>query len=338
MGHALLTFKRQWSKDHFSCMLEFFSCGRILHTMSELPLKALRVFETVARRGSFKDAATELSVTQSAISHQIKHLEDWLGTPLFDRTGHRPQLLAHSQALSTAVRQALEDIDKACQTAKRNTISNDTLVIASIPSVAICWLIPRLSSFQSQYPDITTRVIYAIHGQEIDFNQVDLAFVFASNAPSLPEHTVQLFQPGTSVPVCSPRLYKTLNQDALAESILEAGLLHDANINGWTNWFNQTTLPPQLSITGPVFEDFNLLRAAALADQGVALCPQALISTDLISNRLKQVSDISVHQNFNYYLVNGNTNKSSHCAAKECFSNWVFDMLEEDTLHPSSWQ
>ncbi len=306
--------------------------------MRELPLKALRVFETVARRGSFKDAADELSVTQSAVSHQIKHLEDWLGKPLFDRTGHRPQLLAHSQALSTAVSQALGDIDTACQIAQRSTVSKDTLVIASIPSVAICWLIPRLSSFQAQYPDIPTRVVYAHHGQDVDFNQVDLAFVFASSAPSLPEHNVQLFQPGTSIPVCSPRLYKTLKQDALAESIVEAGLLHDANVDGWTNWFKQTPLTPQLSITGPVFEDFNLLRAAVLADQGVALCPRALISTDLISNRLKQVSDISVHQNFNYYLINRNTKQSTKGAAKECFSNWVFDMLEEDTLHPSSWQ
>lgn len=306
--------------------------------MRELPLKALRVFETVARRSSFKEAAAELSVTQSAASHLIKHLEDWLGKPLFDRTGHSPQLLPHSQALSTALQQALGDIDTACQIAQRSNDSKDTLVIASIPSVAICWLIPRLASFRAQYPDIATRVVYAIHGQEIDFNQVDLAFVFASSTPSLPEHNVQLFQPGTSVPVCGPRLYKTLNTDALAESIIEAGLLHDANVDGWKNWFSQAELDPQLSITGPVFEDFNLLRAAALADQGVALCPRASIGTGLISNRLIQVSDIAVHQNFNYYLVNRNTKKSAKGAAKECFSKWVFDMLEEDALHPSSWQ
>lgn len=299
--------------------------------MRDLPLKALRVFETVARRGSFKDAADELCVSQSAVSHQIKHLEDWLGRPLFDRSGHRPQPMEHAQVLSNALQQSLHDIDAACQVARGRPDSYASLVIASIPSVAICWLIPRLSSFQSRHPDIATRIVYAFHGQDIDFTEVDMAFVFANAQPALPSHQVHFFQPGISVPVCNPSLYKTLNLEKLAESITHAGLLHDANIDGWTDWLKRTELDSIPTVTGPVFEDFNLLRAAALSGQGVALCPLALIGTDLLSNRLIQVSDIAVNQNYNYYLINSSVQDSEKIAARTCFVDWIFDTLEQDT-------
>lgn len=303
--------------------------------MKDLPLKALRVFEAVSRRGSFKDAAEELCVSQSAVSHQIKHLEDWLGRPLFDRSGHRPQLMAHAQVLSSAVQRALQDIDAACQLSRSQTSTGASLVIASIPSVAICWLIPRLSSFQTRHPDISIRIVYAFHGLDIDFSQVDLAFIFSDTQPDLPDHKVQVFQPGISVPVCNPALFQTLDHSALAESITRAGLLHDANTDGWTDWLTQTEPGVRPPVSGPVFEDFNLLRAAALAGQGVALCPLALIGNDLTANRLMQISDIAVNQNFNYYLINrSNTNTNANkISPQECFLNWVFEELEKEFHH-----
>ncbi len=236
--------------------------------MSQLPLTALRVFETVARCGSFKDAADELCVSQSAVSHQIKHLEEWFARPLFDRNGQRPKLLAHGEMLARALQRSLQDIDTACQLVSSKT-GTRALVIAAIPSVAICWLIPRLSGFQASHPEIATRMVYALHGQDIDFNQVDLAFIFTHRPPELPGLQVQLFQSGTSVPVCSPALRDTLDQTAMTEAILKAGLLHDSNVDGWIDWLGQAGLDPVPPITGPLFEDFNLLRAAALAGQGV---------------------------------------------------------------------
>jgi len=295
--------------------------------MKELPLKALRVFESVARRGSFKDAADELCVSQSAVSHQIKHLEQWLGQPLFDRSGHRPLLLAHGEMLARALQRSLQDINSACQLARADT-GPEVLVIASIPSVAICWLIPRLSSFQVRHPDIATRMVYAFHGQDIDYKQVDLAFVFTNNPPALPVHQVRLFQPGTSVPVCSPALRDTLNLTDLTKTIIGAGLLHDSDIDGWTEWLCRSGLDPVPRVTGPIFEDFNLLRAAALAGQGIALCPLALIKTDLASNLLVQLSNISVNQDYNYYLIKRETNNPDTASAREHFVTWVYDMLE----------
>lgn len=298
--------------------------------MSQLPLTALRVFETVARCGSFKEAADELCVSQSAVSHQIKHLEEWLARPLFDRTGQRPKLMAHGEMLARALQRSLQDIGTACQLASNST-GPRALVIAAIPSVAICWLIPRLAGFQAIHPEIATRMVYAFHGQDIDFNHVDLAFVFTDSPPDLPGFQTRLFQSGTSVPVCSPALRDTLDLTAMTEAILKAGLLHDSNIDGWIDWLGKAGLDPVPLITGPLFEDFNLLRAAALAGQGVALCPLALIGTDLASNRLVPLSSISVNEDHSYYLIRRETDDDSAVAAREHFVTWVFETLDKET-------
>lgn len=304
--------------------------------MRELPLKALRVLESVTRCGSFKDAAEELCVSQSAVSHQIKHLEKWLGQPLFDRSGHRPQPLEHAYVLSHTVYRSLQDVNTACQVVRGNA-ADKALVIASIPSVAVCWLIPKLSQFQVRHPDIATRMIYALHGQDIDFSHIDLAFVFADKAPDSPGFHTQLFQPGSSVPVCSPALHDTLDTAQLTDAIIDAGLLHDSNVEGWIDWLSQSGHEPSLPVKGPVFEDFTLLRAAALAGQGIALCPLALIGTDLASKRLVQLSDLTVNDNYNYYLIKRDTHHPDTAeTAREYFAAWVFDTLAQDAAPASA--
>ena len=112
--------------------------------MTTPPLNALRAFEAVARFGSFKAAADALFVTQSAISHQVRHFEDWLGTPLFEREGNRARLLPHGADLGRALSLSLSEIEAACNRLRAGTASQ-ALVIATIPSVAMCWLIPRLT-------------------------------------------------------------------------------------------------------------------------------------------------------------------------------------------------
>ena len=132
------------------------------------PLNALRAFEAVVRSGSFAAAAGELHVTQSAISHQIKGLEQWFGAPLFDREGPRPRPLPHAQQLARSLSLGFDSINAACRAA-RGYSQTRPLVVAAIPSVAVCWLIPRLGSFRAAHPGVEMRIVYALHGQEIDF-------------------------------------------------------------------------------------------------------------------------------------------------------------------------
>lgn len=289
---------------------------------SLLPLNALRAFEAVIRNGSFSAAADELCVTQSAISHQIRHLEDWFGAPLFIRDGNRPRPAPHAEDLARTLSLSFGEIRAACQRAKNRRISQP-LVVAAIPSVAVCWLIPRLAGFRKAHPAIDIRIIYAMHGHDIDFQDVHLAFVFAKGMPALPGIGAEPFLPGDSVPVCSPALAARLGDADPVQAMASLGLLHDTDPSGWQEWFDRAGLgdaPPP----GPVFEDFNLLRAAALSGQGVALCPEAMIRQDLEAGHLIRLSRISVLEEYGYYLLWGPLAANSMQAQANAFRDWVF--------------
>jgi len=290
------------------------------------PLGALRVFEAVARHGSFSRAADALCVTQSAVSHQIRGLEAWFGAPLFRRAGNRTTLLPHAAALSATLARAFDDIDAACRRARRAT-GSPGLTVAAIPSVAICWLIPRLDAFRARAPEIDVRIVYAIHGQPIDFGDVDLAVVFAEAPPVLPGLTATCFLAGLTAPVCAPRL----GRPATPAAMLAAGLLHDTDTAGWRAWLDAAGAREVPVAAGPVFEDFNLLRAAALSGQGVALCPVAVIADDLAAGRLVQLSHTAIRSEAAYYLLSPAADPD-HAAAVTAFSDWLLSTVPPDGL------
>lgn len=292
--------------------------------MSQPPLNALRVFEAVARTGSFRAAASDLFVTQSAISHQIKHLEDWLGLPLFDRNGRTPRLLPRGAALARDLTTAFDGIDAACRRA-RPASSEGAMVVAAIPSVAVCWLIPRLPRFRALHPNIQLHVIYAHHGHEIDFTTTDVAFTFANTCPVGEGVLAEPILSGHSVPVGSPSLVGMDPVTLSANWLRTVGLLHDTDLSGWKTWLTraETTVPDRMP--GAIFEDFNLLRAAALAGQGIALCSLAMIGPDLAEGRLIQLSEISVLDDFDYYLIQSNLTPrdAGRRKAREAFLAWI---------------
>ena len=287
------------------------------------PLNALRVFEAVARTGSFRAAADCLCVTQSAVSHQIRHLEDWLGAPLFEREGNRTRLLPHGSELSRVLSFSLSEIDSACRRA-RISDESEPLVIAAIPSVAICWLISRLTGFRTAHPGIETQIIYAMHGRETDFREAHVAFVFAPEPPALPGVETFYFLPGTSVPVCSPSLIRDIRKTTLTPAeIVRLGLLHDTGTTGWKTWIEQVGLRAPASLAGALFEDFNLLRAAALSGQGVALCASAMIQPDLEAESLIQLSDVSVLSDHAYYMLIKPQAQAGMMAKVRSFRDWA---------------
>ena len=290
------------------------------------PLNALRVFEAVARHGNFSRAAEELCVTQSAVSHQVRHLEDWMGTPLFERRGNRAELLPHAAELSQGLALAFADVEAACRRARKASRPN-TLTVAVIPSIAVCWLIPRLSDFRVRHPNVDIRILYAIHGKEIDFRDVDLAVVFSEAPPAEPGIETALLLPGTSAPVCSRVFAKAHAPLLQPEAIAAAGLLHDTDMTGWQAWMDGAGA--ELAVPhGPIFEDFNLLRAATLAGEGVALCPLAVVASDLAVGHLVQLSDQTVREEYAYYLEWKRAPAGSVPAGSlSAFRDWLLDTV-----------
>lgn len=292
--------------------------------MSRLPLTALRTFEAVARCGSFGAAATELSVSQSAVSHQIRHLEDWFGAPLFERSSGRPILLPHADALARSLNTSLSGIDAACRRARRSA-GPATLVIASIPSMAVCWLIPKLAGLRTNHPEIPVRVIYALHGRDIDYGDVDLAFVYGPE-PEVPSGArCYDFLPGAATPVCSPAVHESMGGDSLEACSGRIDFLHDTDTTGWTRWFAHAGIAIEAAPIDPVFEDFNLLRAAVLSGQGVALCPLAMMSDDFAQQRLVRLSETVINEDHRYWLIERDAKDSAAVTLSEAFINWLFD-------------
>lgn len=124
---------------------------------ASLPLTALRTFESAARLGSFKAAAEELNVTPTAVSHQIRSLEDWLGMPLFERLGRGVRLSEGGERLQSSMHGALLDISRGVE-ALRPTQHNDSLSLSTTPAFAALWLIPRLGRFYKRHPGIRVRI------------------------------------------------------------------------------------------------------------------------------------------------------------------------------------
>jgi LysR family glycine cleavage system transcriptional activator len=290
--------------------------------LAQPPLNALRVFEAVARHGSFSRAADELCVTQSAVSYQIRLLENWFDGPLFERHGNRAELLPHGVDLARAMALSLGDIDAACRRARRAG-APPKLTVGVIPSVAICWLIPRLAEFRALAPSIDLRIVYAIHGREIDFRDVDVAIVYASGAPDLPAFEAVPFLPGASAPVSSRSFADTHQPLMTVRDFVEAGLLHDTDHTGWETWLKNAGEPGLPFSAGPVFEDFNLLRAAALAGQGVAICPIAIVRDDIEAGRLVLLSDKTILDHCIYFIVSKRSHDNPTTRALSMFREWL---------------
>ncbi|AUH34217.1 LysR substrate-binding domain-containing protein [Paracoccus tegillarcae] len=294
------------------------------------PLNAIRAFEAVARVGSFKAAADALFVTQSAVSHQIRNFETWLGGPLFSREGNRTVLLPHGLELANTLSRALSEIDAACHHARVGT-GSQPLVIAAIPSVAMCWLIPRLSQFRAAYPEIETRIVYAIHGYDIDFSDVHVAFTFLPDAPTGAMIDARFFLSGDRVPVCSPAVLAQHDRQGMADDFNQLGLLHDGDETDWLRWFAHAGHDVSGPLSGTTFEDFNLLRAAALSGQGVALCPRAMIEADLATGALVSLSDKPMIDEFDYYLITSKRAPLAVQAQIRQFSDWAMSQSQAAT-------
>lgn len=260
------------------------------------PLNALKCFETVARFGSFKAAAEDLCVTQSAVSHQIRKVEEWLGAPLFAREARGVRLLPRAEALAQRLSLAFSEIETACADALGHVVR--PLTVAAIPSVAMCWLIPRLPEFRTIHPDIDLQIVYARHGERPDFKAVDVAITFDRCPPDLPLVKSKLFLSGDCVPVCRRDLLDPQHRRRpMGEELHTLGLLHDTDRRGWSEWLE---CPDPLP--GPVFEDFNMLRSAVLSGQGVALCPLTMIGPDIAAGHLVALADKPCPIGSDYYI------------------------------------
>lgn len=264
------------------------------------PLNALRAFEAAARHLSFTRAADELAVTQAAVSHQVRTLEEWLGLKLFQRENRTIYLTRQGQAYLPAVRQALDLVAEAT----RRLVETDArgpLTVSALPSFAAKWLLPRLSQFRARHPEIDVRISTSDH--MVDFVRDDVDMAVRMGRGGWPGVTAIKFLDEDLFPVCSPRLLEGPHPLRKPEDLKHHTLLHDDMRQDWRTWFLAAGVEGIDPTRGPGYSDSSMVIQAAVEGQGVALGRSALAASDLASGRLVKPFEVTLPANFAYYVV-----------------------------------
>jgi LysR family transcriptional regulator, regulator of gene expression of beta-lactamase len=244
-----------------------------------LPLNALRAFEASARHLSFTRAGLELRVTQAAVSHQVKALEDMLGATLFRRLPRGLALTDEGAALVPVLTDAFLRIRSTLERFDRRHVQ-EVVTIGCIGTFATGWLLARLPAFEARCPFVEIRLLTNNNRVDLAGEGLDFALRFGDGSWHGTE-AVHLVQAPLS-PVCAPQIATRLQRPAdLARHVL----LRSYRAEEWPLWFSLVdTVPPPLR--GPVFDSSITLAQAAAQGCGVALLPACMFKADLEAGRL----------------------------------------------------
>jgi LysR family transcriptional regulator of beta-lactamase len=244
-----------------------------------LPLNALRAFEASARHLSFTRAGLELSVTQAAVSHQVKGLEQRLGATLFRRLPRGLALTDEGLALLPSLREAFGRLEEAMERFEAGQV-REVLSVGALGTFAVGWLLPRMARFQAACPFVDLRL--STHNNRVDLagEGLDCAIRFGDGAWHGTE-AARLF-PAPLSPLCAPAVADRLTRPA---DLLAEVLLRSYRADDWPNWFAAAgeTCP---TLKGPVFDSSWLMAEAAEQGVGVALVPTAMFQRALAAGRL----------------------------------------------------
>ena len=265
------------------------------------PLDLLVPFEAAARLGSFTRAATELNVTQSAVSQRVRTLEAHLGVALFERGHRRIALTAPGRELLNGAAVALGHLAAATRSVRRSE-DRPRLRLAADTSIAALWLMPRLTAFRATRPDIA--VDLAVSDREARCLEAEVAILHGSGDWAGFES--RLLFGDTVYPVCAPaygaRMGLASAADLMGADLIDLDYQH-WNWMNWSIWLTERGLDP--SPPSRVFQSdsYPAVLAAARAGWGVALGWAPLVDDDIAAGRLARVGGEAVTTAFGYHLA-----------------------------------
>jgi LysR family glycine cleavage system transcriptional activator len=288
------------------------------------PLNACRSFEVAARHASFLRAADELHVTPAAVSHQVKHLEEWLGHKLFKRFHNGLVLTDRGRAFLACLRDAFAQIGKGV-----NEISSKAIIpsiaISVAPNFAVNWLVPRLGTFAQKYPDVQIEVATRVHGPELAREGYDAAIRYL-DISSIPEQRsmdvrLDMLLAGDTLPVASPQLVRAMRVSQPKDLSRCTLLQMAASPDDWTRWLAAADVEGVDATRGPRFDSYAMTVEAAASGWGFAMAREDFITGALESGRLAVPFTLRLQSNMAWYLVTF-TRPRPHVAA---FRAWLIE-------------
>jgi len=284
------------------------------------PLNALKAFEAAARHLSFTKAADELHVTQAAISHQVKSLEEFLGMQLFRRMNRSLLLTDEGQILLPGVGEAFDLIAQTTDRLHRFEHGGQ-LVVGTMDSLAAPWLVPKLGRFRKLHPDIDVRISTSDHIVDYLREGVDMGLRYGRG--NWPGMEVDYLMAEEVFPVCSPSLLGNGPPLNTPDDLKHYPLLHDDMRIDWRMWLMAAGATEVDADRGPGFQHSYLVYQTAVAGGGVALARSVLVADELADGRLIKPFDLALPANYAYYVVTPKPNINK--PKVRAFREWVLD-------------
>jgi LysR family transcriptional regulator, glycine cleavage system transcriptional activator len=280
-------------------------------------MSVLCAFEAAARLQSFTAAAAELNLTQSAVSRQIRALEEVLGADLFIRERQTVRLTLAGEAYAHEIRSALKRISAATLGFRANP-QGGTLNLAILPTFGTRWLAPRLPQFIAGNPGITINLTTRLAPFDFKTESIDAAIHFGP--AEWPGAELDFLMNETVVPACSKELLR-MHKFTKADDLVKAPLLHlVSRPDAWERWFRIMGVDVE-KVHGMLVDQFAMAAQAAISGLGVALLPKFLIENELAQGDLVEAVNGPVESAEHYYLA-WPSNRASY-PPLQAFRNWL---------------
>lgn len=293
--------------------------------MRRLPsLNGLRAFEAAARHRSFTAAAAELHVSQAAVSRMVKLLEDRLGFALFDRRANALVLTERGRALQPALTEAFDGIARRVEQVSAMR-AGPVLTVGMGATVAVRWLIPRLSGFHLDHPEIEVRI--ATGGAGAPMNDDWTCAVLLGDG-QWPGYEAERLFSSSLEPVCAPRLAAALCKPA---DLAGATLLHVSHWGeDWPRWLDAARVADPMLASGTrglSFGSYAMTLQAAIDGVGVALAPRLYSADDIAAGRLAAPFALAVPMVHSWYLVYRASRRED--GGFGAFRDWLYRLRAE---------
>jgi LysR family transcriptional regulator of beta-lactamase len=284
-----------------------------------VPLNGLRAFEAAARHLSFTRAAAELCVTQAAVSHQIRGLEDRLGVTLFRRSNRKLVLTDEGVALAPTLFEAFGSINRLFAQFEAGGL-REVLTVSAVGTFVVGALMERLPAFRAGHPRIDLRLLTNNNKVDLVAEGLDYAIRFGDGAWHGSD--AELICTAPLSPLCPPELAERLREPA---DLMRVPLLRSYRPQDWLAWFEAAGIEPA-NLRGPMFDSSLIMIQAAIRGEGVALAPHDLFRWEIERGQLVRPFQIEAYLG-GYWLTRLKSRPPT--PAMEAFRAWLLAEFSE---------
>lgn len=306
-------------------------CRALTMKLSPLPpLNSLVAFEAAARHQSFTLAASELHVTQGAISRQVRILEEYLGKPLFTRANRSIRLTAGGLLYVQTVRSALSDITVATDDL-RSWKGTQQITLATSSAMASLWLLPKIAEFQSEHEEIELRIVALEQIRDLSRVEWDIALFYCSTPPPGLQASTLFYE--EVFPVCSPAYVDRYGPLETPESLSKCTLLSleeaDQDWLSWKRWYAQVGIEAPTPRRRLNINSYAMLVQAAVMGQGVALGWSKLVDDYLLQGQLVRPMNTVLRTRARFCLLESSETPTRRASVR-AFREWLLDSIPKE--------